>query len=43
VEAWIVVNHRVIWIVAALVVAAVIGGPFGFGVPTFERAITKGR
>jgi hypothetical protein len=30
------VNHRVMWLVAALVVAAVIGAAFAFGVVTFE-------
>jgi hypothetical protein len=29
-------DHRVVWLVAALVVAAVIGAAFAFGVVTFE-------
>ena len=47
-------DHRVVWWVAALVVAAVIGAAFVFGVVTFEpghheapeggpKAITGGR
>jgi hypothetical protein len=29
-------DHRVVWLVALLVVAAVIGAAFAFGVVTFE-------
>jgi hypothetical protein len=36
------VNHSVIWIVAALLVAAVIGGAFAFGVVTFEPSHHEG-